>query len=284
MSAQVAPYQHALAWNLSQPAGDIHRQRQWAVALDRWSGRAGSVCSPTMTTHFQNLNAGSAPLPKSRAFSKIGNSPYTMMAGLGANGTAGVKTRSGPTAVAADTRRRGWPGRDRSQHPAQWYVNNSAGVSIYRCSKTGDCTPMNSAQARRRQRGRAGRWLHNDFTRALHRRSAGLHRSCCSAHAVCGAGLRTEPNGRCQCDQPHSRRISGLSYCSGDAFIRSIAALPIAGGGEVIYVGMFSSQNGGAILGGHILKATLVPGAPSQPQWTDLTVSPVANSQLSFNH
>ena len=78
--------------------------------------------------------------------------------------------------------------------------------------------------------------------------------------------------------------VANHTYCSGDALIRSISALPLAGGGEVIFVGMFGSLNGGATLGGHILSAVLVPGSSSQPEWRDLTLNPVANSQVSFNH
>ena len=78
--------------------------------------------------------------------------------------------------------------------------------------------------------------------------------------------------------------ISGHGYCSGDALIRSIAALPISGGREVIYAGMFGSLNGGAILGGHILKATFDPGSSSPLSWSDLTFNPVANDQVPFNY
>ena len=71
--------------------------------------------------------------------------------------------------------------------------------------------------------------------------------------------------------------VSGLSYCSGDALIRSIAALPLSDGGEVIYVGMYGAQNGGAILGGHVLSTTFDPGSSSMPVWQDLTLNPVVN-------
>ena len=77
--------------------------------------------------------------------------------------------------------------------------------------------------------------------------------------------------------------ISGNAYCSGDPLIRSIAAMAIAGGGEVIYVGAFGSRNGGAILGGHVLKTTFTSGSSSPSGWSELTFNAVSNSSSSFN-
>ncbi len=47
--------------------------------------------------------------------------------------------------------------------------------------------------------------------------------------------------------------------CNGDALIRSMAAMPLAGGGEIIYVGMYGSANDGANLPGHVLSAIFNP-------------------------
>ena len=52
---------------------------------------------------------------------------------------------------------------------------------------------------------------------------------------------------------------SANAACDGDALIRSIAAMPLAGGSEVVYVGMYGSANGGANLPGHVLTATFNP-------------------------
>ncbi len=54
--------------------------------------------------------------------------------------------------------------------------------------------------------------------------------------------------------------------------------------GEVIYVGMFGMLDGGANLGGHVLKTTLVPGSSSMPSWQDVSLSPVSNDQTPFNY
>ena len=103
-------------------------------------GETGSACSSTDALHFQNLNAGIGSLAEIESMSQVGATPYTMMAGLGANGTAGVQTTSGPTLD--------WPqilggegGSVAADSAGNWFVNNSAGVSIYRCSGSAPCTP-----------------------------------------------------------------------------------------------------------------------------------------------
>jgi hypothetical protein len=70
--------------------------------------------------------------------------------------------------------------------------------------------------------------------------------------------------------------------CSGDAPIRAVAALPLAGGGEAIYVGMYGSLNGGANLPGHVLRATLAANG-TVSAWTDLTLNPVTNGDRALN-
>ena len=65
-----------------------------------------------------------------------------MMAGLGANGTAGVKStaarrRTGRRFSAA----RAGPVAIDPVNNDNWYVNNQAGVSIYLCSQAAACTP-----------------------------------------------------------------------------------------------------------------------------------------------
>ena len=98
MSAQVAPYQHALAWNPANPQEVFIGNDSGLWRSMDGVGETGSACSPADASHFQNLNSGLGSLAEVESMSQVGNSPYTMMAGLGANGTAGVKSTSGPTA------------------------------------------------------------------------------------------------------------------------------------------------------------------------------------------
>ena len=45
--------------------------------------------------------------------------------------------------------------------------------------------------------------------------------------------------------------------CNGNALIRSLAAMPLAGGGEIVYAGTYGTLDGGATLPGHLLTATM---------------------------
>jgi len=285
MSARVAPYQHALAWNTANPQEILIGNDSGLWRSMDAVAEAGSVCTSDDSTHFQNLNAGLGSLAEVESISWSGDSPYTMMVGLGVNGTAGVKSTSELTNT--------WPqilGGEGSavaidpNAAANWYVNSGAGVSIYRCSQSADCKPedfgsepvVNNADV-----AADGYTMTSPAPFILDPLdSSQILIGTCRVWRGPADGTRwTAANAI----SPFLDGISGQNYCSGDALIRSIAALPIAGGGEVIYAGMFGSLNGGAILGGHILKATFVPGDSAQPEWSDLTFNPVANNQVSFN-
>jgi hypothetical protein len=76
---------------------------------------------------------------------------------------------------------------------------------------------------------------------------------------------------------------SGKSCTSSDAQIRTIAAMPLENGSEVLYVGMRGAQDGGANIAGHVLTATVNPAGTSMPTWKDLTSNPVTNDSERFN-
>ena len=60
-----------------------------------------------------------------------------------------------------------------------------------------------------------------------------------------------------------------------------MAALALAGGSEVVYVGMYGAASGGN-LAGHVLRTTVNPGS-GIPVWRDLTLNPVANDSKGMN-
>ena len=139
MSAHVAPYQHALEWNRANPQEILigNDSGMWR-SMDAIA-ETGSVCSSEDSTHFQNLNANLGSLAEVESISQIGDTPYTMMAGLGVNGTAGVRSSSGPTSVWPQILGgEGGPVAIDIDNPTNWYVNNGAGVSIHRCSESQD--------------------------------------------------------------------------------------------------------------------------------------------------
>lgn len=284
MSAQVAPYQHAIAWNPANPQEIFVGNDSGLWRSNDAIAETGSVCSSSDATHYQNLNSGIGPLAEVESISQVGDSSYTMMAGLGVNGTAGTTSTSGPTQE--------WPqilggegGPVASDSAGNWYVNNSAGVSIYRCSSNSGCTPadfgaapvVNSADV-----SRDGDTMTTpapfivdplDNTQLLVGTCRLWRGTADGSPWAAGNAISSIFD-----------RVSGLRYCSGDALIRAIAALPLLSGGEVIYVGMYGAFDGGGTLAGHILKTTYNPSKSGMPTWQDLTFNPVVNNQNSFNY
>ena len=286
MSAQVAPYQHALAWNPSNPQEVFIGNDSGLWRSTDAIGETGSVCSPTDASHFQNLNAGLGSLAEVESLSQVGGSPYTMMAGFGANGTAGVKSTTGPmTEWPQILSGEGGPVAIDPVNPSNWYANNSAGVSIYRCSQTGNCTPSDFGATPVVTNADV-----NGDGYTMTSAAPFIVDPLNSSQLLVGTcRLWRGPNDGsnwtgANAISPMLDGISGLSYCSGDALIRTIAAMPLSDGTEVIYVGLYGAQDGGAILAGHVLKATYNPAGTSMPVWRDLTLNPVLNDQTKLNY
>src|SRR5579864_3104002 len=136
MGAQVGEYQHALAWSTANPLEVFIGNDSGLWRSVDGIGETGSVCSASDADHFQNLNSGLGSLAEVESMSAIGASPYTMMVGLGANGTAGVKSTTGPTSDWQQILTgEGGPVAIDPTNPANWYVNDGVGVSIHLCSQ-----------------------------------------------------------------------------------------------------------------------------------------------------
>ena len=286
MSAQVALYQHALAWNLSNPEEIFIGNDSGLWRSTDSIGESGSVCSPTDASHFQNLNSGVGSLAEVESISQVGSSPYTMLAGLGVNGTAGVKSTVSPTQDWPQIfGGEGGPVAIDPNNPAKWYVNSGAGVSIYSCTQNGDCTPGDFGttpvvdDADVAGDGYTMTSPSNFILDPLD--STQLLVGTCRLWRGPADGSRwTSANAI----SPILDGVSSLDYCSGDALIRAITALPLPGGNEVIYAGMYGALDGGATLAGHVIKATYNPTGSSMPTWQDLTLNPVINDQVQFNY
>ena len=70
--------------------------------------------------------------------------------------------------------------------------------------------------------------------------------------------------------------LEGFAFRVRDALIRTVSALPLTNGGEVIYVGMYGTAEGGATLAGHVMKAVFNPGSSVAPAWQGLSRAPAA--------
>jgi hypothetical protein len=283
MSAQVAEYQHALAWNAGNPLevflgtdGGLWRSTD-AI------GETGAACASTDASHFQNLNGALGSLAEVVSMVQPAATPYTVLAGLGANGAAGVK---GNSATAAD-----WPqvlageGGPVAIGPVggTWFVNTQTGVSIYACEQAGACTPAafgTTPAVSQADVDGDGLTMPDpapfivdplDPTQLLI--------GTCRVWRGPANGSSWGPGNAIS---PILDGDTANTSCQGDALIRSIAAMPV-GANEVVYVGMYGSANGGATLPGHVLTATIDPASSATPVWTDLTSSPVASAPNPFN-
>ncbi len=303
--ALVGAYQHALAWNAANPLEIFIGNDSGLWRSTDAIGETGSECSYSDDTHFQNLNGSLGSLAEVVSISPTGATPYTMMASLETNGTAGANSSSGPTTDWPEIL--GGEGGSVAIDPTistNWYVNNGAGVSIYLTtpptgSTPGPFTPVVSVLT---DQG------------AYRTKSADVVRDGFSMSAP--APFLVDPENQTQlligtcrvwrgpadgigwsaanAISPILDGIAGNNNCSGNALIRSMDALPLAvsaalpSGGEMIYVGMYSTANGGASLPGHVLSAKVSfasNGMPDAvPLWTDLTLNPVSNDTLPMNY
>jgi hypothetical protein len=278
-SAQVAAYQHALAWNPSNPLEILVGNDSGLWRSMDAIGETGQVCTSSDAAHFQNLNGGLGSLAEVESMSEVTASPYTMMIGLGANGTAGVKSTTGPAALWPQILGgEGGPVAIDPTNNSNWYVNNQAGVSIHLCSQPDECTAADFGTRPVIDMNVSG--------------GDGLTMTTPAPFLVDPLDPSQLLVGTCRVWRGPANGtawsaanaislfldgVTGNAYCSGDALIRKMAAMALPGGGEVIYVGMFGAADGGATMAGHVFSATFDPGSGAWSSWQDLTMNPVSN-------
>jgi len=284
MSAQVAEFQHALAWNTSNPQQILLGNDSGLWRSTDAIGETGSACSSSDSTHFQNLNGSLGSLAEVEDLSPIVNSSYILMAGLGVNGVAGVKSSAVTTDWPQILSGYGGPVNIDPSNTNNWYVNDQPGVAIYLCSQSAPCTtsafgttPVVS-DADVAGDGDAMP-LPAPFLVDPIDDTQLLVATCRLWHGPAGPGW-TSANAI-------SPILSGGAFavsCNGNALIRSMAAMPLASGGEIIYLGMYGSAMNGSLLPGHVLSAVYNPASGSAPVWNDLTLNPVVNSARTLNY
>ena len=284
MSAQVAGYQHALAWSAPNPLEIFvgNDSGLWR-SLDA-VGETGAACNASDAAHFQNLNGGLGSLAEVASVSQVGQSPDTMMIGLGVNGTAGVKSATGPTADWAQILGGfGGPVAIDPTNASNWYVNSEPGVSIHLCSQTDPCTPADF--------GAAPVVTNADVSgdgNSMTFPAPFLVDPLDASQLLIGTCRvwRGPANGAgwsaADVISPFLDGSQG-SACNGDPLVRTIAAMPLASGSEVIYLGMYGNLDDGGALAGHIFSATFNPNAQAMPTWQDLTGNPVTNDTAALN-
>jgi hypothetical protein len=291
----VGEYQHALAWNASNSLEIFIGNDSGLWRSMDAIGETGTVCAASDATHFQNLNGGLGSLAEVVSLSQTGATPYTMMASLGENGTAGVNSSTGVTADWPEVLGgEGGPVAIDPGSSSKWYVNNGAGVSIYEGSPPTGTTPGTFAAVLSPGTDPKAEVVEDGYTMYTAApflvdpvADSQLLVATCRVWRGPASGVGWSNSNAIS---PILDGITGNTTCDGDALIRSIAALPLASsaalpsGGEKIYVGMYSTANGGAALPGHVLSATVNFASSAMPVWTDLTLNPVTNDSLTMNY
>jgi len=289
--AQVGEFQHAFAWNASNPAevfvGNDSGLWRSLDAIGETAPACGAAGNAD-ASHFQNLNGSLGSLAEVESISAVGNTPYTMLAGLGANGVAGVDSSSAPTVQ--------WPqllsgfGGPVAMNPADtsWYANNQSGVAIYRCTQA-PCTAAGFGTAPVIDMNVPGGGLAQTDGLTMPTPAPFLVDPLDATQLLIGtcrvwrgAGSGSGWSAGNAISPIFDNRLSS-GPCNGDALIRSMAALALPSGGEVIYVGLYGSPSGNASLPGHVLTATLDASSSSMPIWTDLTSNSVSNDTHAMN-
>jgi len=285
MSAQVGEYQHALAWNAANPLEIFMGNDSGLWRSTDGIGETGSVCSAADASHFQNLNGSLGSLAEVVSLSPVVTSPFNLMAGLGVNGTAGVKNASTVNVWPQILSGYGGPVAVDLTDNTKWYVNNQAGVAIYRCWQNAPCTPDSfgtSPVVTNEDVGGDGDAMPIPAAFLVDPvNPAQLLIGTCRMWRGPASGI-----GWSTANVISPILDSGLTGapCHGDALIRAMAALPITGGSEVIYAGMYGSAGNGVNQPGHVFKAIVNPTANGMPVWSDLTLNPVVNDTHAMNY
>jgi len=300
MSAQVGEFQHALAWNTSNPEEIFLGNDSGLWRSTDAIGETGSACSATDSTHFQNLNGTLGSLAEVESLSPVPLTPYTLMAGLGVNGVAGVKAAAATTDWPQILSGYGGPVAIDPGNGNNWYVNDARGVGIYLgtppagstpgafnpvlnyTTDPGATTPLPPGTVATADVVRDGLSMAEEPPYAP---AAFLVDPLDSAElliATCRV-WRGPANGvgwsSANAISDILDGMTGQNDCAGNALIRSMAAmaLPVStalpAGGEVVYMGMYGAANGNTALPGHVLSAVYNPSSGSLPTWNDLTLN-----------
>lgn len=284
--AQVAPAQHAIATLATAGLPLIYLGNDGGL----WRSTDGvneqaTPCSSDDATHFQNLNSGIGSLAEAVSFAQDPTQPGTLVAGLGANGTAAtssalltpawpqLSTGEGGT-VAID------PG-----NPLLWYISTAAGVSIRQCANGPACTAsdftgaptIGYAQTSYDTSLIDAPWLLDPAltgnvvigTCRVWRGPAADGTAWSSSNAISPL-LGGPQNASCAASNPAIRSLAAGGPASN--------AMPAPNAGsEVLYAGMAGALDGGGTYGGHIFTTAHAGTADNTTAWADLSSSPVTN-------
>ncbi len=290
--AGVAGAQHAIAASgslvLTGNDGGLWRSTD-AIA------ETGGVCWATDASHFDNLNGGFGSLAEVVSFAEDPHLPGTLIAGLGALGSAGTATAFGPAGLPMgawnqlSTGEGGTVAIDPA-NPMNWYVSTAAGISIARCADGASCSLSDFAQpviAASQVDGDAAAihapWLLDP--QATGQVVLGTCRAwrgpAAGGAAFTSANTLSAPfadAGAAAC--PESLPAVRSLAAGGPA---SAAASPPNQGSQVLYAGLQGFRGDTSGLYGHLFATASGNTASGTSIWTDISLSPVTNAFAGYN-
>jgi hypothetical protein len=289
--AMVSPAQHAIAALTNAGTGGTLPLLYDGNDGGLWRSLDGvnqqqTPCSSDDATHFQNLNSGLGSLAEVVSFAQHPSDPATVLAGLGANGTAATGgTNTAPAWPQIATGEGGTVAID-PFNPQNWFVSTEAGVSIRFCGNGNACTATNFAGPP--TIGYAQ--VENDASLIA---PPFLLDPALTTDVVIGTCRVWRGLADSTTAWPGSNAISAMlggpqnASCNGNTnpVVRSLASGgPASGavaaqdaGSTVLYAGLAGTLDGGANYGGHIFANYAAATAGSSSSWTDVAKSTVSN-------
>jgi hypothetical protein len=283
--AMVAPAQHAIAIlaTSTQPLLYLGNDGGLWRSLDGVNQQS-TPCSPDDATHFQNLNSGLGSLAETLSFAQHPTDPATLLAGLGANGTAATSA-STPGAWPQLSAGEGGTVAIDPANPGLWYISTAAGVSIRQCTLGSGCTAANFTGAPTIGLTQTSSdaslidapWLLDPAlisnvvigTCRIWRGPAATGSSWSSSNAI-SRMLGGTQSTACTATNPAIRSLAA----SGPATTSTSAQ---NSGSSILYAGLAGTLDGGGTLGGHIFTTTSAATATNTSAWTDIATSAVTN-------
>jgi hypothetical protein len=291
--AQVAAAQHALA-GLQQGAGATGPMLFLGNDGGLWRSvdgvaETGSPCASTDASHFDNLNAAIGSLAEIAGFAEDPISSTTLLAGMGAIGSAGTAT-----ALSTNGAPTVWPQLSAGEGglplidpvtPQNWIATLGAGVNLKQCTQGASCAASAfvppATVGLTQVAGDAALTappvaLDPQLTANVLIGTCRVWRGAASgvgwtaANAISPAFDGTHP-ARCSASEPLVRSV-GAGGPAGTAASGALA------GSEVLYAGIAGLYDGGgSTLGGAVFMTKTANVAFTPASWGNVAQSPVTN-------
>ena len=289
--AAVAPAQHAIAASLTTGSelvllgndGGLWRSTDGV-------NQTGAACSVSDAQHFDNLNSAigaGGSLAEVVGLAQDPTEPGTLIAGLGANGSAATSSAAtlAPWAQLS-AGEGGFPQID-PDNPSNWFLTIGAGVNLKACTSGIDCTVSNllpPATIGAPQVSNDAALLDAPSLLDPQQTTNFLVGTCRVWRGTADTGSTWSTS-----DVLSPAFDGGGGVCTANsAMVRSLAAGgPLASsanaqssGSTVLYAGMAGLLDGGGTVSGHLFVTTSANTASSSTAWTDAARSPVTNDTV----